>query len=226
MTFIAYPGSAYGGDWSNLVPGLMVTVVIVLVGRIIIPFYRRVIGVSVYEYFGKRFGYPVRVYSSIAYACGHFSKMGFVFYLLALTVTSMTGWSTERVIVLVGIVTIVYTLVGGIEAVIWADAIQGFVIWAGIAICLGYLLFCRRPARSLRSKPPGTATRSASAASRRLRKPTIIVLAIYGFFYYLQRYTADQTVASAIWWRSRIARRGVGSRWALCCVSRCGACSC
>ena len=219
VTFIAYPGSAYAGDWSNLVPGLMVTVVIVLVGRIIIPFYRRVVGVSVYEYFGKRFGYPVRVYSSIAYACGHFSKMGFVFYLLALTVTSMTGWSTERVIVLVGIVTIVYTLVGGIEAVIWADAIQGFVIWAGIAICLGYLLFlpAAGPIATLEAAWNSHKISLGSLAPD-FSRPTIIVLAIYGFFYYLQRYTADQTVAQRylVAKSDREAWRGIAMGTLLC----------
>src|SRR5271155_5676179 len=119
VTFIAYPGSAYAGDWSNLVPGLMTAPVLMLVAAVVIPFYRRVVGMSAYEYFGKRFGYPARVYSSIAFALGHFSKMGFVFYLLALTVTSMTGWPTERLIVVAGVVTIGYTLIGGIEAVIW-----------------------------------------------------------------------------------------------------------
>src|SRR5277367_4060968 len=84
VTFIAYPGSAYAGDWSNLVPGLMTAPVVMLVALVIIPFYRRAVGMSAYEYFGKRFGYPARVYSSIAFALGHFSKMGFVFYLLAL----------------------------------------------------------------------------------------------------------------------------------------------
>jgi SSS family solute:Na+ symporter len=173
----------------------MVTLVIVLVARLIIPFYRHVVGVSVYEYFGKRFGYPARVYSSIAYACGHFSKMGFVFYLLALTVSSMTGWNTERVIILVGIVTILYTLIGGIEAVIWADAIQGFVIWAGIAICLGYLLFLP-PAGPIATLAAAWNSHKISLGSLApdFSKPTIIVLAIYGFFYYLQRYTSDQTV--------------------------------
>ena len=141
VTFIAYPGSAYAGDWSNLVPGLMTAPVLMLVAVVIIPFYRRAVGMSAYEYFGKRYGYPARVYSSIAFALGHFSKMGFVFYLLALTVTSMTGWETERVIVGVGVVTVCYTLIGGIEAVIWADVQQGFALWAGIAICIGYLLF-------------------------------------------------------------------------------------
>jgi len=195
VTFVAYPGSAFAGDWSNLVPGLTVSVVVMLVALVIIPFYRHVVGMSAYEYFGRRFGYPARVYGSIGFALGHFSKMGVVFYLLALTVTSMTGWDTERVIVFVGVITVGYTLIGGIEAVIWADVIQGFVLWLGIAVCLGYLLFL----------PPGgpaaiwhTAWQShkisLGSTAPDLAKPTILTLALYGFFFYLQRYTADQTV--------------------------------
>jgi SSS family solute:Na+ symporter len=195
VTFIAYPGSAYAADWSNLVPGLTVIPVLLVTVFVVIPFFRHVIGMSAYEYFGKRFGYPVRVYASIAYALGHFSKMGFVFYLLALTAGSMTGWRTEPLILLAGVVTIGYTLIGGIEAVIWADVIQGFVLWFGIAICLGYLLFL----------PPGgpAAMFHAVAASHKitlgsfapdLTKPTVLTLGLYGFFYYLQRYSADQTV--------------------------------
>lgn len=219
VTFIAYPGSAYASDWSNLVPGLTVSVIILLAGSVIIPFYRHVVGVSVYEYFGKRFGYPARVYSSIAYACGHFSKMGFVFYLLALTVGSMTGWSTERVIVAVGVITILYTLIGGIEAVIWADTIQGFVIWAGIAICLGYLLFLP-PAGPIATLEAAWNSHKISLGSLApdFRKPTVIVLAIYGFFYYLQRYTSDQTVVQRylVAKSDREAWRGIALGTLLC----------
>jgi solute:Na+ symporter, SSS family len=195
VTFIAYPGSAYAGDWSNLVPGLMVPATLALVGFVIIPFYRHAVGMSAYEYFGRRFGYGARIYGSIAYSLGHFSKMGFVFYLLALTVNSMTGWNTDVIILVVGMVTVGYTLVGGIEAVIWADVVQGFVLWAGVLICLACLLFL----------PPGgpAAVWHAAMESHKislgstapdLSKPTILVLALYGFFYYLQRYTADQTI--------------------------------
>ena len=207
VTFIAYPGSAYAGDWSNLVPGLMVVLVIVLVGRIIIPFYRHVVGVSVYEYFGKRFGYPARVYSSIAYACGHFSKMGFVFYLLALTVSSMTGWSTG--------------------ASHRAGGNRNYPVHAGRRNRGGDLGGCDSGIRDLggHCNLPGLFAFSAGRRTRgdarsRLEqpqdqpgqlapdfsKPTVIVLAIYGFFYYLQRYTADQTVGAAL------PGREIGSR--------------
>src|SRR5882757_5527136 len=95
VTFIAYPGSSYAGDWTNLVPGFMVVLVLALVGVVVIPFFLQAVRMSAYEYFGKRFGYGVRVYASLAFMAGHFSKMGFVFYLLSLTVSSMTGWNTD-----------------------------------------------------------------------------------------------------------------------------------
>ena len=195
VTFIAYPGSAYAGDWSLLVPGLTVLVVLAVAGAVVIPFYRRTVGVSAYEYFGKRFGYSARVYASLMFALGHFTKMGFVFYLLALTVSSMTTWSVDYVIVAVGVITIVYTLTGGIEAVIWADVIQGFLLWLGAFLCLGYLLWLTPggPAAALHTAwSSGKISLGSTALDP--HKPTIIVLALYGFFYYLQRYAADQTV--------------------------------
>src|SRR6266404_315078 len=106
ITFIAYPGSAYAGNWNELVPGFMVVGVLILVGAVIIPFFRHAVGMSTYEYFGKRFGYPVRAYSALAFTVGHFSKMGFVIYTLALTITAMTGWSIYLVMLGTGLVTV------------------------------------------------------------------------------------------------------------------------
>ncbi|MCX6625634.1 MAG: sodium:solute symporter [Acidobacteria bacterium] len=219
VTFVAYPGSAYGKNWSLLVPGFMVVVVLILVGSVIIPFYREAVGMSVYEYFGKRFGRPVRLYASFAFALAHFSKMGFIFYLLALTINSMTGWSLDVVIIGVAVATIFYTLIGGLEAVIWTDVLQGFVLWVGVIICLGYLLFL----------PPGGPSAVLSLAWRNhkfdlgspafdLSQPTLIVLVLYGFFWYLQRYTADQTVVQRylVARTDRAAIKGVALGAGLC----------
>src|ERR1700761_3220413 len=98
VTFIAYPGAAYSGDWSLLVPGIMFLGVLAVVGSVIVPFFRHAVNMSAYEYFGARFGRGVRMYSSLAFGVGHFSKMGFVFYLLALTLSSMTGWPISGII--------------------------------------------------------------------------------------------------------------------------------
>ncbi len=195
VTFIAYPGAAYAGDWSLLVPGIMFVAVLALIGFVVVPFFRHVVQMSAYEYFGLRFGKAVRLYSSFAFAIGHFSKMGFVFYLIALTISSMTGWGVNKVIVLTAIVTIFYTMLGGIEAVVWSDVVQGFVLWTGIVISIVYLLFLpKQGPQAVLVDAWSHGKMSLGSTSLQFDKPTIIVLCIYGFFFYLQKYTADQTV--------------------------------
>jgi SSS family solute:Na+ symporter len=219
VTFIAYPGSAYAGDWSLLIPGFMFVVVLILAGTVIIPFFRHVVHMSAYEYFGKRFGRAVRMYSSFAFAIGHFSKMGFVFYLLALTLSSMTGWPVDRVIILTAVVTILYTLLGGVEAVVWSDVIQGFVLWAGIIISISFLLFL--PSQGPQAVLYDAWTNgkmSLGSTAVRFDKPTVMVLIIYGFFFYVQKYTADQTVVQRylIAKSDRSALKGIALGAALC----------
>lgn len=195
VTFVAYPGSSYGGNWSLLVPGFMLLGVLAVVGRVIVPFYRHAVGMSAYEYFGRRFGRPTRFYASAAFALAHFSKMGFVFYLVALTINSMTGWDMDQVILVSGLLTILYTFLGGLEAVIWTDVVQGLVLWTGVFICLGYLLFLPQggPAAVL-GVAAANGKFSFGELSWNFGKPTIPVLLLYGFFWYLQKYVADQSV--------------------------------
>lgn len=196
ITFTGYPGSAYAGNWNELVPGFMVVGVLILVGLVIIPFFRHVVGMSAYEYFEKRFGYKVRAYSALGFTAGHFSKMGFVFYSLALTVTSITGWNIYLVMVVTGAITIYYTVIGGLEAVIWTDVIQGFIKAFGIIVCIGMLLFMI----------PGGPTAAFKLAWENnkfslgtfdldfSKNSSFWVMSLYGFFWYMQKYTADQTL--------------------------------
>jgi len=98
-------------------------------------------------------------------------------------------------IIAVGVITVCYTLIGGIEAVIWADVVQGFVLWLGIFICLAYLLFLP-PGGPLATLQMAWDAHKISLGSMApdLAKPTFLVLSLYGFFFYLQKYTADQTI--------------------------------
>lgn len=195
VTVVAYPGAAYAGNWSLLVPGFMVVGVLAIVGLVVIPFFRRVVGMSAYEYFGKRFGPGVRLYASFIFALGHFSKMAIVLYLLSLTIGSMMGWSVLHVIFLVGVATILYTLIGGIEAVIWSDVIQSGVLCVGLLVALSFFLRLPHVTPGLLIEQALHAHKfSLGSTSLSLSKPSILVLSLYGFFFYLQKYTADQTL--------------------------------
>jgi SSS family solute:Na+ symporter len=195
VTFLAYPGEGFSGDWIRLVQGLMVPVVLLVIIWFIVPMYRQIIEISAYEYFEKRFGYFARLYSSLAFVMAHFTKMGSVFYLLAVAIASMTGVSTYYAILILGTITILYTLIGGIEAVIWTDVIQGFILIGGGLICAGVLLL--RPEQG-----PAAVIQTAWENGKMSVGPydwnftrlTFWVMAINGIFYAIQKYGTDQTV--------------------------------
>lgn len=195
VTFLGYPGTGYSSNWILLVQGLMVPIVLMGTIWFIVPLYRKVIRLSTYEYFEKRFGSFARYYSSLAFVLRQFSGMGTVFFLLALALTNMTGGNTFVIIALVGMIIIVVNLLGGIEAVIWLDVFQGFMLFASGIICFIVLLYSV-------DGGPATVWKVASANGRTgfgpydidFTKLTFVVMAINGAFYAIQKYGTDQTV--------------------------------
>jgi len=203
VTFLAYPGEGYKSNWIRLVQGLMVPVVLVFLVWFIVPMYRKVIGISTYEYFEKRFGFIARLYGSLGFMLAHFSKMGTVFFLLALAIANMMGLSeyTYYVIIILGIMVIFYTLLGGIEAVIWCDVIQGLLLMAGGLVCVAILLLkpAEGPAAVLSrvwdSGKMGVGPFSVPGGfNQQFVKLTFWVMALNGIFYAIQKYGTDQTI--------------------------------
>lgn len=196
ITFIAYPGAAFSGNWNKLVPGFMAVGVLLVVGTTLVAFFRHAVGMTAYEYFEKRFGYGARAYSALAFTAGHFSKMGFVLFTITAAICGMTGWDKYHVILGVGAVTILYTLIGGLEAVIWTEVLQGIVKLAGVVVVLGVLL----------SIMPGGAGAAFHLAAQHHKMSlgdfhfdlaannNFWVMLLYGSFWYLQKYAADQTL--------------------------------
>ncbi|MFU8861791.1 MAG: sodium:solute symporter [Cyclonatronaceae bacterium] len=195
VTFLAYPGAGYNSNWILLVQGLMVPIVLIFLVNFIVPLYRKVIGISTYEYFEKRFGYIARLYTSFAFTMAHFSKMGTVFFLLALALASMAGLNIYMVIIVLGVIIILYTLLGGIEAVIWLDVIQGIMLFLGGVMCL-IVMFVVAPANMF--EMIGHAWEMDKIGfgpyDWDFTKLTFIVIALNGIFYAIQKYGTDQTI--------------------------------
>ncbi len=195
VTFLAYPAAAYKSNWILLVQGLMVPVVLLGLIWVIVPLFRKVIKLSTYEYFERRFGLFARMYTSVAFILTHFSKMGTVLYLVSLALASLMGVSVVWLIVFLGLAIILLTLLGGIEAVIWMDVIQGILLVGGGLLCVGILLF----------RPEGGPAYLVSEAltmkkidfgpyNFSLAELTFWVMVINGAFYALQKYGTDQTI--------------------------------
>jgi len=195
ITFLAYPGEGYSSNWILLVQGLMVPIVLLAMIWFVVPLYRNAIGLSTYEYFEKRFGSFARYYSSLGFVLTHFSKMGTVFFLLALALSNMSGVNTLVIISVIGVVIIILALLGGIEAVIWLDVIQGFMLFGCGIACLIIILFAVKGG-------PAEVWHVASTHGHtgfgpyewNFKKLTFVVMAINGIFYGVQKYGTDQTI--------------------------------
>lgn len=195
VTFLAYPAAAYKSNWILLVQGFMVPVVLIGLIGFIVPLFRKAIKLSTYEYFERRFGVFARMYSSVAFLLTHFSKMGTVLYLVSIALSSFTHFPVLSVMIILSIAIITLTVLGGMEAVIWMDVIQGFLLIGGGLLCLGILLF----------RPEGGPTVALSEAvsmgkidlgpyNFSLADLTFWVMVINGAFYALQKYGTDQTI--------------------------------
>lgn len=140
-TFVGHPGTAYQKGLILLVPHLLLLVVLLIVAKFIVPFYRRVVHMSAYEYIGRRFGLGGRFYTSFGFLADRIFDLGVTLLTTAIAINALTGWDLRSVILGVGAFTIVYTMLGGVEAVVWTDVAQGIVLMVGGAFVLLRLLF-------------------------------------------------------------------------------------
>lgn len=195
VTFLGYPAQGFTSNWILLVQGLMVPVVLLGAIWFIVPLFRKAIGLSVYEYFEKRFGKMARYYSSLSFVIRQFAGMGTVLFLIAIAIKEMIHISPFGVLAIVGFILIIVNLKGGIQAVIWLDVFQGFMLFFSGMVCLTVLLI------SIKGGVP-EAIKIATENNRtgfgpydiKLTQLTLIVMIINGAFYAIQKYATDQTV--------------------------------
>ncbi|HOH28715.1 MAG TPA: sodium/solute symporter [Candidatus Hydrogenedentes bacterium] len=141
ITFVAYPGDAYKTAYLRFLLCLTLPVGIFIASKAFLPFYRRAKVTSAFEYLEVRFGAGTRVYAATAFLISQVTRLGLILYLVAILVQEMTGLRAEYCVLIGGIITSFYTVTGGIEAVVWTDFFQSFLLWfGGIAILVVVLL--------------------------------------------------------------------------------------
>jgi SSS family solute:Na+ symporter len=195
VTFLGYPAQGFTSNWILLTQGLMVPVVLLGTIWFIVPLYRKVIRLSTYEYFEKRFGSFARYYSSTSFILRQFAGMGTVLFLIAVAISSLTSINSFIILIIVGLVLIMVNLKGGIQAVIWLDVFQGFMLFASGFICLGILLYSIKGGFAETIKIASQHNRAGFGPyDLDFSRLTLIVMIINGAFYAIQKYGTDQTV--------------------------------
>lgn len=139
-SFLALPAAAYALDWRQLSVNLALPFVAVLAVVVFIPLFRQGRLTSAFEYLGRRYGPVPRLYGAISFVVMQLIRTAQVLFLVSLAVHALTGVRLETVIVAAGVFVAFYTVVGGIDAVIWTDVIQAVVLVVGGVLCAGYVI--------------------------------------------------------------------------------------
>lgn len=140
-TFIGIPGASFHADMWMVPYYVALPVIIYFLSRWLVPFYRHHVRMSAYEYLGQRFSYPAQAYGSGVFIFSRTLDMSVTFYFLGVAIAFLTDWNIWWVILILGLCTVVYTLIGGITAVVWTDVMQGILLVGGGLLCLGIVLF-------------------------------------------------------------------------------------
>jgi len=194
ISFLALPGKAYSSDWNALVFSFAIPVASILAVKFFVPLYRSLNSISAYNFLEVRFGAWARIYASLCYILSQLMRTGAILLLLALPLNALFGWNIRTIIIFTGIAVTLYSMLGGIKAVIWTDAIQGIILIGGALLCAGILTF---------SMPEGPSQLFEIAAQNHkfslgsfgasLSESTFWVVLIYSLFINLQNFGIDQS---------------------------------
>ena len=193
ISYLALPGSAYGTNWNAFVFSLSIPIAALITVRYFIPVYRRINSSSAYTYMEQRFGPWAKIYVSICYISTQLMRVGTIIYLLALAINMILGWDMITVIVFTGVFVTIYSIIGGIEAVLWTDAIQGIVLILGAVFCVAILLVgMPRDLFNFFEVAIEDNKFSFGDFDGSINEPTFWVVLIYGIFINLQNFGIDQ----------------------------------
>ncbi|MBT3179909.1 MAG: sodium:solute symporter [Candidatus Marinimicrobia bacterium] len=148
LTFISIPGIAYRGNWFFLQLAIGYIFGRILVSIFLLPKYFSSGVTSIYEVLGEKFGPEIQKVASGVFLITRILADGIRYLATAVIVQVVTGWSLPMAVIVIGSVTLVYSLLGGIRTIVWIDSFQFVLYLVGGLISIFYILFNMAPSAS------------------------------------------------------------------------------
>ena len=218
ISFLALPEGAYAGNWWGWINSITLPVATFIAGIWFVPFYRRATSVSAYSFLEKRFGSWARVYASSCFLVMQSVRSGVILLLLSILVNQLLGFSYESIIFVTGMATLVYSMLGGFAAVVWADAIQSIILIVGTLVCVACLLiFTPDVSGSLQAAWEAGKISLGSLDISDWGSNTFWVLFFYGICINLQNFGVDQCYTQR-YVAAKDEKAAVRSMWGSVCL--------
>ncbi|MEQ8220629.1 MAG: sodium/solute symporter [Arenibacter sp.] len=140
ITFMAIPAKAFITDWSYFMLNMTAILITPVIAYIFIPYFAKLRITTAYEFLENRFNYTARALGSLSFILFQLGRIGIVLLLPSLAISIVTGIPVEACILIMGILCIIYTAFGGIEAVVWTDVLQVVVLMGGSVLAIIWIM--------------------------------------------------------------------------------------
>jgi len=140
ISFVAMPGEGYRNGMLLGLNSVGYFLFTPLAVWLFLRFFYRAGTFTAYEYLGRRFGPSTRALGSLVFIMARCLTGAMVFYASAKAFETLVGWTPEITVLVVGVITIAYSYLGGMRAIIITDLVQTVVIFFGLALILVKLL--------------------------------------------------------------------------------------
>jgi SSS family solute:Na+ symporter len=140
ITLVGTTGQAYSTGLRFIQFYLGLPLAMVILSLTVVPFFHRAKVYTAYEYLERRFDVRVRTLASFLFLMGRVFSLGVVLAAPAVVISAILGWTIPVTVLLIGVPTVVYTSIGGVQAVAWTDVKQMFVIVAAMLVAVGVLV--------------------------------------------------------------------------------------
>ena len=144
ITFIGTTGQAFDSGMEFVQFYLALPFAMVVLSAVFVPFFYRARVFTAYEYLEKRFDPKTRSLAGFLFLLSRGMGAGIILYAPAIVLSVILGWDERVTILVMGVVTVAYTMVGGITAVIWTDVVQMLMVFGGIGLAI-FMLFANLP---------------------------------------------------------------------------------
>lgn len=144
LTFLGGPAWSYADGFSVIFIHINYPIAIFIVITLFLPFFYNSGCASIFDYLERRFGLTSRTVLSGVFLFGNVAYSGIMLYTSALVLEFITGIDVITAIMIVAVVAVTYTMLGGIAAVIWTDVIQTGILFLG-AFIIAFLLVGELP---------------------------------------------------------------------------------
>ncbi len=203
ISFISAPafvGLKLGGGMKWLTFEFAVPLAMIFIMIVIIPPLFRSGVVSIYEFVEKRFSTSTRLILSVVFQISRALGTGVMVYTIAIILQAVLDIDFVYTILIISIITIIYSWQGGMKAVVWGDAIQMIILFAGLIICLyfGWNLLQEHGGLEAGFDPERLKVIDHNLGIGEGNEYGLLPMIVGGFFLYASYYGCDQTQAQRL----------------------------